>query len=438
MVLTISVASSSNAFQYLIDGSTFYPIPEIARPEKGVVMQDRNFHCDVVRITDSPTDVPSKYNYAQPGYPKHNIENANGTKLLIQSKDWPGWHIWNAMPPYNKIKDLPAELVKDKDPDVRWDNDDGSILYCTGGTKFYKYNWVTDEITVLYDFKVDFPNEPVVRVYMMEEGDASDCRRYWAFIARCKDETAQVVWYNTAYVVFDKDFYARDKGKIISRLDSSSPNWVTAGFISMSPSGKYVWIGDGHHVYSREFSTVRDLRCSGHADMAFSDEGREVIVVGGWYGNSTWIKMVDLETGESNWLAPIVGAYHISGNCHDRPGWAVISVYYPSYPEKADDWSEHSVLMIELTKRKDPPARVWRIANTHTVRKDYSDDPFAKINKRGTKIWFGSGWGNSYQDGQYDVYQVNLPATWYQDLMGANVDVLSPRAPGGLNAVVTP
>ena len=77
--------------------------------------------------------------------------------------------------------------------------------------------------------------------------------------------------------------------------------------------------------------------------------------------------------------------------------------------------------------------RVWRVAHTHTVRKDYSDDPFAKMNRKGTKIWFGSGWGQSYSDGaQYDVYQIDLPATWYEDLKVISSDTTPPVAPTGV------
>jgi PKD repeat protein len=74
--------------------------------------------------------------------------------------------------------------------------------------------------------------------------------------------------------------------------------------------------------------------------------------------------------------------------------------------------------MVELTRRTDPKPRVWRLAHTHTVRKDYADAPFAKINKKGTKVWFGSAWGKAWSDvgSQYDVYQINLPSNWYQDL----------------------
>ena len=96
-------------------------------------------------------------------------------------------------------------------------------------------------------------------------------------------------------------------------------------------------------------------------------------------------------------------------------------------------WNDCEVDLIELTTRKDPPPRVWRLAKTHTNMKDgYKDAPFAKINKKGTKVWFGSGWGQSVLDSgaQYDVYQINLPPTWYQDLMGNKPeDATSPAPP---------
>jgi hypothetical protein len=79
--------------------------------------------------------------------------------------------------------------------------------------------------------------------------------------------------------------------------------------------------------------------------------------------------------------------------------------------------------MVELTRRIADPtadnhARIWMLAQTHTLRKDGGDDPFAKINRKGTKVWFGSGWDTSYLDpgGQYDVYQIDLPATWWEDM----------------------
>ena len=103
---------------------------------------------------------------------------------------------------------------------------------------------------------------------------------------------------------------------------------------------------------------------------------------------------------------------------HDRRDDERVSQHEAGYPETPDQWSEHEVYLVELTKRTDPSPKVWRLAHTHTVRKAYADAPFAKMNKSGTKVWFGSGWGGSYQDYQYDVYQIDLPFGWYKDLTG--------------------
>lgn len=416
------------AFDYVVNDFNFYSIPNTPKPPRGVTIQDPVFHTDIVRITDALADTGK--NYCQPGYPKHDIENADGTKLVIQSYKWPAWHLWNANPPYNKIKDLPPKLVDTKDPDVRWDASDPSILYSTYKSQFLKYNINTDQITVLHDFKTDFPDKPIARVYTAEEGDASTDKRYWAFKIRCYDATHSPTWWDTAYVVYDKDYFEKDNGKIISVLNEGSPLWRSAGFISMSPTGKYVWIGDTHYVYPRDFSSIRSLGCSGHADMAISAEGKEVVVCGkqrneGYSNMGVWVMMAELETGQQTWLTPMAkggGVYHISSNSVERPGWAVISVYGPTYPAVATAWDQHTIYMSELTTRRDPPPRVWRVAHSHTVRKGYSDDQFAKINRKGTKIWFGSGWGQFYSPvgSQYDVYQVNLPSTWYQDLRASN------------------
>jgi len=418
----------SFAFDYVINDFNFYPIPNTPRPPKGVTIQDPIFHTEIIKITDAPIDVPGTAgNYAVPGYPKHNIENADGTKLFIQSMKYPNWHIWNANPPFNKIKDIPKSITNDIDPDVRWDNNDPSILYSTCGTILYKYNVVTDEITMLHDFKADFPGKPVLRVFTAEEGDASDDRRYWFFKARCYDANHNPTWWDTAYVVYDKDFFGKDNGKIISKLNEGDPLFYQAlNYTGISFDGNYVFCTEPGLIYPRDLSTRWTVPISGHADRAISREGKQVIFGGkqryeGYTDMGVWTMMFDMETKETTWLSKMgkgAGMYHISANSKERPGWALVSVYGPTYPEVPTSWDQYSIYMVELTTRKDPPPRVWRIAHTHTVRKDGADDPYASINRKGTKIFFGSGWRNSYKDGPYDVYQINLPSTWYKDLMG--------------------
>lgn len=419
----------SFAFDYVINDFNFYPIPNTPRPLKGVTIQDPIFHTSITRITDAPKDI-SGANYVFPGYPKHDIENADGTKLVLQSMKYPGWHIWNANPPYNKIKDFPVQIVNDIDPDVRWDSTDPSILYSTYGTIFCKYNVVTDQVTLLHDFKSDFPGKPVVRVYTAEEGDSSADSRYWFFKVRCYDaKHTPDSWWDTACIVYDKDYYGKDNGKIISTLNEGSPLFYQSlNYTDISFDGNYVFCTEPGLIYPRDLSTRWTVPISGHADRAISREGKQVIFGGsqrwsadGYTDMGVWTKMFDMETKTVTWLAKMgkgAGMYHICANSLNKPGWGLVSVYGPTYPATPTSWDEQSVYMVELTTRIDPPPRVWRIVHTHTVRKDGSDDAYGKINKKGTKIWFGSGWGSSYKDGQYDVYQIDLPSTWYKDLMG--------------------
>lgn len=430
---TITKAKSD---KYVINDFNNYPTPDIPRPQKGITFQDPIFHTNITRITDAAREAHGqKFDYAFPGYPLHDIENADGTMLIIQTVSGSTWNIWNAKPPYNKIKEIPATIIGWGRPiDVRWDSKDPDVLYFQMD-KFYKYKVSTDKATVLFDFSNVIPPRPGKQYpscvqTLQEKGDASADSRYWALNMICHDPDHSPMWYNDGYVVYDKDYYGKDKGKIISMIRATDPNFRFARFASMSPSGKYVWIGNDHALYPRDFSSVRELGFWDHADMAISAEGREVI-----FGfkerpgkKEYWSIMADLETGEITYLTPIGSPrYHFSGNSYSTPGWGVVSTYYPEYPHPEKDWGDHEVFMVELTKRKNPPPRVWRIAHTHTLFKDgYSDAPFAKINRRGTKIWFGSGWGHSCSDKQsdgitpypYDVYQIDLPQTWYHDLTG--------------------
>jgi hypothetical protein len=427
-VIILSGSNELSAFDYVINDFTFHSIPNISRLLKGVPFKDPVFHTEIIRITDAPTDVKgAKYNYAQPGYPKHDIENADGTKLLIQSFANPCWHVWNANPPYNKISNIVYYPGSSGQAiDFRWDAIDPNVGYFEYQGKFWKYDIVSNKATVLHDFKEDFPDPAFALCTMQEEGSSSDDSRYWAFIMKYYDANHSPTWWNHAYVVYDKDFFRKDNGKIISILLEGDSIFRDCGDISMSPSGNYVVLGNTHFIYPRDFSSIRTGSLTGgHSDLAYSKEGREVMF-GFKYRGSTlggyWAAMEDIVTGEVTWLTPIqlVPSYHFSGNAHDKPGWGLISTYLPAYPDSETKWGQHEVYMVELTKRTDPPPRVWRLAHTHTVRKDYADAPFAKINKKGTKVWFGSGWGKAWSDSgnQYDVYQINLPSTWYKDLMG--------------------
>ncbi|NMC75398.1 MAG: hypothetical protein GYA56_13725 [Geobacteraceae bacterium] len=422
--------------RYVVNDFTPYPVPDIPRPAKGVPFRDPVFGTSITRITDAPSDVPGRhFAYAQAGYPKHDIENADGTKLIIQSFSGSGWSIWNAKPPFNKLHDLPPKLVGWGSPlDVRWSMEEPDILYYTHLSKFWRYDVGRKEAVPVYDFSKDYParpgeKHPACAPSLEEEGTQSDDNRHWPFTVKCYDperkERNLDPWYQAAQLLFD----LRQR-RIAASLPAGSPAFRHANALMVSPRGTYLIIGAPPcFVYDRNWKFLYRAETHGHYDLALDDEGREVIVTAGrYYGPAgtkdmgDWVKMIDLETGKTQWLAPLDNAlFHVSGNCTGKPGWAVVSTYSPPDFRQSAGWSDDSVMVYELTRRVPKPdrahhARVWRIAHTHMVRKSYGDDPFAKINRKGTKIWFGSGWGASYKDGQYDVYQIDLPPTWDREV----------------------
>lgn len=418
---------------YVANDFTFYPVPSVSRPAKGVAFIDPTFHTAMRRITDSPTDVPgNSSNYAQSGYPKHKIENADESMLYIQAFSGSGHFIWNANPPYNKIQEIPHSQVSwGAEIDARWDATDPDILYYYRETRFYKYSVSANTSTLLRDFADDFSSLNLKKITMGEEGSPSLDTRYWCFALASADAER-----DEGYVVYDKDHNGKDQGAIISTMMRDSPLWLPmsssdptpnswANWVGMSPSGNYAVItswGGRAAIFNRDLQSKTHqgdfLETStvgyGHNDVGYDVDGNEVICFGNTRVDPDQFGMINIATGEITWLAPMGDSnYHISVH---HPGWAVMSNYYPTHPDVPTQWSEHEIYLVELTKRTTPPPKVWRIAHTHTVRKGYADDPFAKMNAAGTKIWFGSGWGNSYRDDQYDVYQIELPPAWKQVL----------------------
>jgi hypothetical protein len=136
--------------------------------------------------------------------------------------------------------------------------------------------------------------------------------------------------------------------------------------------------------------------------------------------------MADLDTGAETPLIEIpfgvnsdIGL-HFSGNCAEEPGRVLVSTYGAENPPTGEShsWMDTQLFMLEL---KQNPT-VWRIAHTHAYtaedysgEKNYFAEAFATINKAGSRIYFGSNWGNFAVD-YTDTYQIALPPEWAFDI----------------------
>jgi hypothetical protein len=280
---------------------------------------------------------------------------------------------------------------------------------------------------VIHDFKKEFPGAK--KIGMEEEGNCSYDSRYFAFLVRAQIGNRK--WAHRAVICYD-----RVEDRVVGTLEfpihgfegkgQGAGNWV-----GMSPSGKYVLLGTAPVlVYDREFKKPPTKLTHGggwHCDLGLDDEGREVIFYMGGHTYSPGgqsdgcYAMCDLETGNETVLTEKIDArvgMHFDCSSIFAPGWGLVSTYHRAR-DKVTHWAEYSIHLVELTRRKKPPPRIWRICHTHVNRGGYVDDPFATFGRFGQKVFFGSNWGRPYKEGgEIDAYQVELPPGWYEDLMG--------------------
>ena len=403
-------------------GTTYYPVPAVALPAKGSSIADPNFHTTITRISDKTVD-----GYSGPGiqneYARTDPENSDGTHVILRGNDGT-WYLYNTAN-NQMIKQLNIE-GGGEEPEPKWEANNPKIFYYLFGTELRTYNIDTDASTVIHDFKAEFPAASYITTKV--EGDASLDRRFWCFMVENDADPRATL----AVIVYDKT-----NNNIVGQKTSfpDSINWV-----SMDMSGQHAVVGydaSDAQVFPRNLSSAKTLSVGarGHMDFALTADGRDVMV----YQKTTVvdvIAMAELDSVAETQLVTIpfdvntdIGI-HVSGNCSQTPGWALISTYGAQNPPtgQAHSWMDTQLFMVEL--KANP--RIWRIAHTHCYtflnppdpndpdpnhpQTNYIAEAFAAINTRGTKIYFGSNWDTftTYPilTEYTDAYQIVLPSNW--------------------------
>lgn len=415
-------------FDYVF-GTDPYPVPDMEKPDKGVFYQDFNFHTSIVRVTDDATDkIPYTGHFiVKPVYSRIDAENADGTFLILYMTESSMYlydaHTFKCLKflSTNKGGKIPLN-VDGCVNEAMWDDENPNLFYYVYRMGLYKYNVVTDEITLIRDFAANFPADAKT-ISTDVEGEPSMDRRIWAFIVK-RDDAASP----RNIALFTYDLVENNIIEILNRDDDRWPLRETgskAGMncIAVSPYGDRViveWTGtlqtNKTHSYNIHFNDPVKLSFDGHSDLAIDAQGRQVHLVKD--DSHDVIAMYDLLTGQRTDIIelPMTGSWdtepaqHLSANNYDRPGWFVLSTH-----GEDESWANWQVYMIEMKPIAENP-RIWRIADTHGKRvSDYDrywQETMATINRKGTKIFWGSNWGGS----AVDTYQATLPSTWWEDL----------------------
>jgi len=399
-------AEEPSVFDFVL-GQNLYQTPTLAMPAKNAPIFEPTFNTKIVRATDRKID-----GYSDAGieneYSRTDPENSDETYYILRG-NYGNWYLYRRRD--NKLIKKLEIVGGGQEPEPRWDAQNPNIFYYLYATELRSYNIETDVSAKIHDF--NFPN--IAYVTTRTEGDASLDRRYWCILLQDAD-------YNTKKIIT----YDKITDKIIGQKTDflGDVDWA-----SMDMSGNYCVIGYGSRnaqIFSRNLSTMKDLPAgaSGHMDLALDANGRDVVV---YQNNATdFIAMADLETGRETPLVFIpfnVNAdigLHFSGNNAKIPGWALVSTYGSQNPPEGEthSWMDNQLFMVEL--RAEP--RVWRLAMTRAylsrnpaTEKNYFAESFATVNTAGTRIYFGSNWGDFSPD-YTETYIINLPAGWQNNI----------------------
>ncbi len=377
-------------------------------PAKGVPFTDSVYGTEIVRVTDKEID-----GYSGPGiqneYARNDAYNCDGSRIIMRGNDGT-WYVYDANS-YKLLRDISS--IVQQDPEPRWDAVQPNIFYYVALAELKSYDISTGISTTVHDFSTDISGAYVIR--NRGEGDASLDSRYWCFMVN------DSLWNLLAVIVYDKqtDSIVGQKTNFPEGID-----WV-----SMDMSGNHAIIGyesQVAEVFSRDFSVsvILPERANGHMDLALDASGADVMV---YQNNATdWIAMADLATGTEINLVQIpfdvntdIGL-HFSGNCDNTPGWVLVSTYGAKNPPSGmvHSWMDNLLFMIEL--KANPRIIKLAMTNSYTsenagdVEKNYFAECFASINRAGTRVIFGSNWGDLAKDEYSDAYQLTMPAGWNQ------------------------
>ncbi len=463
---------STYAFDYVL-GTGTYSKPTTSKPAKGAAVTDTNFHTTIRRITDKTIDgyTPSSpINGMVPYYGRYNPENADGTMVLLALEE-AIYYIYNANSPYNVVRGPlnPQTLGMQYGwsygaLDAQWDATDPDTLYYflthpiseiqpTYRACLMAYHPSTNTVEIIYDFKNDYPTAYMVT--WSTEGEPSKDSRYWS--AWIYDGNSALI----AQVVLDKDYYSKNHGKVIHAINNPA---CGGDYITTSPDGDYSFVAHGPcgNLWGKAYSFANwpnsaSIAVSAHSDTAsFYTPG--IGYQEGYFGqDGEWDCLGSTEYATNGYqyryfnlcggiTSPYCGGFEFSGHNWDKPGWGTMRNYYAL--GSVTSWFDHEIFMIELNKDKctykrtprytgtwqscSTPARVWRLAHSRDAGLDTGGGGYwaywATVNKKGTRVYFGSNWDTP--GGDVDTYVIELPSTWYQDLMGG--DTTPPAAPTGV------
>lgn len=346
-----------------------------------------------------------------PQYSKRQAWNANETRMIIFSAE--GKCFLYDGSSYQFIKELPGL----EGEDIFWHPSNPNQIIFVPDNVIRSYNILNDQISEIYTF----PQYSWVNT--RGEGNLSRDGRYYAFVGQTYDTTTHF----KDILVFDLQ-----TNSVISTMPLPA-SLEDFDWVSISPTGNYVVVNyatmdtgryQGVEVYSRNLNFLWQKPLGyGHSDLGIDGSGNEFLVID-YYDentNSTFIKKINLSNGATINLLEYSWSFYTHISCRNivRADWCFVSTFDGVGRLMHDSLTwlpfEDEIFALKL----DGSGDVQRIAHHHSRRYTlttpdpdnsiYWAEPHATVNQLGTKLLYGSNWGERVEsDTSVDAYVVDL------------------------------
>jgi hypothetical protein len=395
-----SPASAGGLCAGLVRDKDARPMSALAKPAVGATIVDPEFGTSIRRITAVSTS-EGENAVIKPMYGTVQAWNADESFLIL-------WHRGRGHELYDgrNYRFLRAlDFVSPTDIEqVLWDPVDPDVLYYPS-----KYNAIPN----LMRYRVSTGRSEVLVRFDF-------CPVDWGQSLSLGADPMYTSWGPESKVIGlmcgeEKFLYDVATGKVIVR--TRAPGLVAP---QPGPSGRYAyWWGK---IYDRAFRTVHDLNLANpgeHASLGRSAaSGHDLFLSvifdpppgGSDEADVGSLVRFDMQTGERRVIIGYATGYpyppsgtHVSAIAHRRPGWAAVS--------SIGDPRGRDLLHNELVLANVDTGEVCRVAHHRSWagegRWGYWAEPHVVISPSGTRLLFGSDWGNG---ASVDSYVVELPA----------------------------
>ena len=394
-------AGAANLCEGLVQDLAPHPMSSLAPPAVGRTTVDPEFGTRIRRITGAPSAEGASA-VVKPMYSTMPAWNADESRLILWHRE-KGHELYDGRT-YQFIRSL--KLVSPSDiEDILWDPVDPDVLYYPSN-----YNAVPN----LMRYRVSTDTSEVLKHFdICPTGD-------WGKLLSLGSDPMYLSW-GPAKVIglgcgATKFLYDISTGQVLGRATVSASIAPQPG-----ATAQVAWFFDGS-VYDAALRPLRKLalkNASEHSSLGRSGRtGHDLfntVVFDAPAGGSEAsdvgsLVSFDLQTAQRRVVVGIATGYpyppsttHVSSVAQKRPGWVAVSI--------VGDPRGRGLLDNELLLANVDTGTVCRVGHHRSWAGEgkwgYWAEPHAVISPTGTRILFGSDWGNGPS---VDSYVVELPS----------------------------